>query len=263
MRIVPVPCLRDNYAYLVICETSNTAAVVDPSQAPPVRAAIAREGVELEAIWNTHHHWDHTGGNKDLLAENADLEVIGHTSDKGRIPGQTRFVDDGDEVALGQELRAAIIHNPGHTSGAISYYLAEHEAVFTGDTLFCAGCGRLFEGTPAQMHSSLMRLAELPDDTRVYCGHEYTQANLRFAAAVESDSEAVKNRAARVARLRSDGEITIPSTIAEEKLTNPFLRAAVPEVSEVARNHEVSAIRASTDSPVEIFASLRRWKDKF
>lgn len=259
MRIVPVPCLKDNYAYLVICEATNTAAVVDPSEAQPVIEAVQREGVTPRAIWNTHHHWDHTGGNKDLLGAYPELEVIAHVSDRGRIPGQTMFVEDGGEVALGKELRARIIYNPGHTSGAISYHLPESAAVFTGDTLFLAGCGRLFEGTPVQMHGSLSRLAALPDDTRIYCGHEYTASNLRFAAAVEPGNEAIQARAREVERTRTAGAPTIPGTMTDERATNPFLRAHVPDVARAAR----AAEPADSDAPVDVFAALRRWKDRF
>lgn len=259
MRIVPVPCLKDNYAYLVICEATNTAAVVDPSEAQPVIEAVQREGVTPKAIWNTHHHWDHTGGNKDLLGAYPELEVIAHTSDRGRIPGQTTFVEDGGEVTLGKELRAHIIYNPGHTSGAISYHLPEPAAVFTGDTLFLAGCGRLFEGTPVQMHGSLSRLAALPDDTRVYCGHEYTVSNLRFAAAVEPGNEAVQTRAQAVERARAAGAPSIPGTMADERATNPFLRTHVAEVARAARAAET----VDSDAPVDVFAALRRWKDRF
>lgn len=259
MRIVPVPCLKDNYAYLVICEATNTAAVVDPSEARPVVEALQREGVTPRAIWNTHHHWDHTGGNKDLLAAFPGLEVVAHVSDRGRIHGQTTFIEDGGEVALGQELRAHIIYNPGHTSGAISYHLSGPAAVFTGDTLFLAGCGRLFEGTPAQMHASLSRLAALPDQTRIYCGHEYTASNLRFAAAVEPDNQAILARVGAVAQARANGAPTVPGTVAEERATNPFLRTDVPEVARAAR----AAEPADGDTPADVFAALRRWKDRF
>lgn len=263
MRIVPVPCLKDNYAYLVICERSGKAAVVDPSEAGPVQAAITRQGVELQAIWNTHHHWDHTGGNKELLEAHPEIEVIGHTSDKGRIPGQTTFARDSDTITLGQEIRAVIIHNPGHTTGAISFYLAEHEAVFTGDTLFCAGCGRLFEGTPSQMHASLSRLAALPGSTRVYCGHEYTAANLRFARAVEPESTAIQERMARITAMRNQGEPSVPGTMAEELATNPFLRSSVPEVASAVSHAARPEDPAKDNSPMEVFAALRRWKDRF
>ncbi|ACY17844.1 hydroxyacylglutathione hydrolase [Haliangium ochraceum] len=263
MRIVPVPCLKDNYAYLVICEATNAATVVDPSEAAPVLAALEREGVALQAIWNTHHHWDHVGGNKELLQRFQEIDVVGHASDKDRIPGQNRFVEDGEEVSLGEELRAQILFNPGHTRGAISYQLAAHDAVFTGDTLFLAGCGRLFEGTAEQMHSSLSRLAALPPTTRVFCGHEYTVANLRFAAAVEPDNQAVSERAAEVAKLREAGQPSVPASIALERVTNPFLRTDVAEVIESVRASEAAAQGEEDSSGAAIFAALRRWKDSF
>jgi hydroxyacylglutathione hydrolase len=258
MRIVPIPCLEDNYAYLVVCEATGVAAVVDPSEAEPILDAVKREGVELVAIWNTHHHWDHTGGNEGLLEAMPELEVVAHDSDRSRVPGQTTFAGDGDQVTLGDEVRARVIHNPGHTSGAISYYLPDQAAVFTGDTLFLGGCGRLFEGTPAQMHESLTRLGALPDDTRVYCGHEYTVANLRFAAKLEPDNQALAERRRRVDDLRERNQPTVPATIAEERATNPFLRAEQPAV--------IAAVRASEppedDTPVSVFAAVRRWKDR-
>ena len=259
MRIVSIPCFTDNYAYLIICEATNTAAVLDPSEVEPVQAAVAREQVELTAIWNTHHHWDHVSGNKGLLAALPGLAVVAHSSDKGRVPGQTLFVDDGDIVTQGTEVSARIIFNPGHTSGAISYYLAAHNAVFTGDTLFLAGCGRLFEGTPAQMHESLARLGALPEDTQVYCGHEYTAANLRFAAAVEPDNQAVQALISKVASLREQSVPTIPGSIADERATNPFLRTAEGAVIAAARAQSDIA----SEGGVDIFASLRSWKDRF
>lgn len=260
MRIVPVPCLKDNYAYLVICEATNQAAVVDPSEAGPLREAAAREGVELTAIWNTHHHWDHTGGNKDLLEAYPELEVIGHESDRGRIPGQTTFANEGDTVTVGQEVRARIIFNPGHTTGAISYVIESEPAVFTGDTLFGAGCGRIFEGTPAMMHESLTKLAALHEDTLVYCGHEYTASNLRFSAAAEPDNPAIAARAASVEQLREAGEPTVPFAMREELATNPFLRASIPALAAGAR---AGGEPPKDDGPVEVFAALRRWKDRF
>ncbi len=259
MRIVPIPCLKDNYAYLVVCETTNTAAIVDPSEVEPVLEAVARERVTLTAIWNTHHHWDHTGGNKGLLAAHPQLAVIGHSSDKGRVPGQTEFVEDGDTVELGSEVSARIIFNPGHTSGAISFYLAAHKAVFTGDTLFLSGCGRMFEGTPPQMQGSLRRLRDLPEDTKVYCGHEYTAANLRFAAAVEPDNAAIAARAAEVAATRERGAPTVPGTIADERATNPFLRT--DEAAVIAAVRAKDAAVGATEA--DIFGALRGWKDSF
>ncbi len=208
--------------------------------AAPIVAAVCQEGVELAAIWNTHHHWDHTGGNQELAAALRGLEVVAHESDRGRVPAQTRFVEEGDTVAVGQ-VTAAIIHNPGHTTGAISYHIADPGAVFTGDTLFAAGCGRLFEGTPADMHTSLGKLASLPGATQVYCGHEYTEKNLAFAAEAEKDNRAIAERRARIAELRVRGRPSVPFTMAEEQATNPFVRAG----------------------SVDRLAELRAWKDRF
>lgn len=217
MRVVAIPCLKDNFAYLVI--EGSRAAVVDPGEAAPVIASVANEGVALAAIWLTHHHWDHVGGVEALVAAQPELEVIAHAKDRGRAPKVTRFVDEGDTVELGA-VRARILHNPGHTLGAISYWIeAGDGAVFTGDTLFGAGCGRVFEGTPEMMHASLQKLAALPPATRVYFGHEYTAANLAFAAHVEPANEAI---AARRRELKTP---TTPSTIADERATNPFLLA--------------------------------------
>lgn len=222
MRVVPVPCLKDNYAYLVI--DGDEAAVVDPSEAAPVEAALAREGVRLSQIWLTHHHWDHVGGVPGLVQAHAGIDVVASAVDAAKIKGVTRTVAEGDEVALGQ-LRARVIENPGHTLGAITFVV--EDAAFTGDTLFCAGCGRVFEGDAAMMHASLQKLAALPPSTRIFCGHEYTASNLRFAAAVEPDNADIQRRAASL-RVPSVG-----ATLADELATNPFLRA--PDATEFAR----------------------------
>ena len=256
MLVVPVPCLRDNYAYLVICEASGRAAVVDPSEAEPVLEAATAAGVELAAIWNTHHHWDHTGGNAELAKAIDGLTVVGHVSDQGRIPGLTQPVDEGDVIALG-DIEAAIIFNPGHTSGAISYHIDEPGLVFTGDTLFAAGCGRLFEGTAEQMSGSLDKLAALAPETLVYCGHEYTARNLEFAAQVEPDNTAIAERRDEVDRLRSRGEPSVPYTIEIDRATNPFLRCREPAVIAAARDRG-----AESDEPAAVFAAIRRWKDQ-
>jgi len=218
MRVVAVPCLKDNFAYLVIDGTR--AAVVDPSEAPPIEAACAREGVTLGAIWLTHHHWDHVGGVPALVAAHPGIEVVASVVDTKKIDKAvvTREVGDGDTVRLGA-ITATIISNPGHTLGAISFHVADAAAVFTGDTLFAAGCGRVFEGDPPMMYASLMKLAALPVGTKVYFGHEYTAANLRYAAAAEPDNTAVTARAGSLVTPST------PSTIELERATNPFLRA--------------------------------------
>ena len=259
MQVVPIPCLRDNYAYLVTCEATQKAIVVDPSQAEPILAAIRAAGVTLVAIWNTHHHWDHTGGNKALVREYPHLEVVGHASDKGRIPGQTVFVNDGDEILVGETVSARVVHNPGHTSGAISFYIGDSNSVFTGDTLFAAGCGRLFEGTPQQMRTSLERLGALPPETSVYCGHEYTENNLRFASTVEPSNPDVIHCLANAVHYREQGQTPPPSTIAQERQTNPFLRTTVTEVASNATHFA----KQQLETPTDVFAALRRWKDEY
>ena len=224
LSIALIPCLRDNYAYLVTCTATNQAAVVDPAQADPVIAAVQAAGVELVAILNTHHHWDHTGGNKALLKRWPQLAVYGHVSDRGRVPGQTVFLEHGDTLRLGEH-EASVRHIPGHTTGAVAFCFEGH--VFTGDTMFHAGCGRLFEGTAEMMYTSLTtQLADaLPGDTKVWCGHEYTVSNLEFALHAEPDNAAVAERLAWAKAERAAGRPTIPSTLAIEKQVNPFVRA--------------------------------------
>jgi hydroxyacylglutathione hydrolase len=246
MQVVVVPCLKDNFAYLVI--DNGKAAVVDPSEAAPVLAALAREGVTLTAIWLTHHHWDHVGGVKDLVAAQPDLEVVASTKDSEKIEGVTKKVNDGDTVAHGA-LVARVIDNPGHTLGAITFLV--EGCAFTGDTLFAGGCGRVFEGDAAMMHASLMKLAALPADTKVYCGHEYTASNLRFAAAVEPDNQAIGTRTSAIP------SPSVPSRMDEERATNPFLRAAEPAVIAAAKE------RGAAGDPVSVFAAIREWKNNF
>ncbi len=247
MRVVAVPCLKDNFAYLVIEGTQ--AAVVDPSAAAPVEAALERAGVELAAIWLTHHHWDHVGGVPDLTTARPGLPVVASAKDSEKIKGVTQRLAD-EEWTETANLRAYAIDNPGHTLGAISFRIAD--AVFTGDTLFGAGCGRMFEGDPAMMHASLMKLAALPGETRLYFGHEYTQSNLRFAAAVEPSNRAVADRAAAIPAPST------PSTVDLELATNPFLRCSEPAVIEAALAHG-----AASREPHEVFRALRAWKDTF
>jgi hydroxyacylglutathione hydrolase len=227
-NVTIIECLKDNYAYLLVCPMTGTAAVVDPSEEGPVVAAVERVGVNLTTILNTHHHWDHTGGNTALLKRWPGLTVAGHESDKGRIPGQTLFLADGDSVTVGQ-CRAVVYHIPGHTTGAVAY--AFDGMVFTGDTLFYAGCGRLFEGTPAMMYGSLVGtlLERLNPDTQVYFGHEYTVNNLLFAQHVEPDNPDIAERLVWAREKRAEGLPTVPSTMGIEAQVNPFVRASSAE----------------------------------
>lgn len=261
MRIVSVPCLSDNFAYLVTCPTTGATAVVDPGEPGPIETALAAAGLTPSAIWCTHHHPDHVGGVAALAARFPGVAVIGHASDAPRIAGLTRGVVAGDRVALGA-LTATIIENPGHTSGAISLLIEADgaAAVFTGDTLFGAGCGRMFEGTPEMMSRSLARLAAEAPTLEVYFGHEYTVANLKFAAAVDPDEPAVAARAAAAAARRAAGQPTTPSTIELERATNPFLRGHVAAVAAAARAADPTVDPTDLAS---VFGGLRRWKDRY
>ena len=233
MRIQPVACLNDNSAYFVVCEASGECALVDASEAGPVLEAARVASLRPRDIWSTHHHPDHVGGNEEVVRALGVRDVVGHVSDKGRIPGQTKFLDTGDSFTLGK-LEVRTIHIPGHTLGAIAYVVHDaasgETALFTGDTLFCGGCGRLFEGTPAQMHTSLQALAACGSAASVYCGHEYTEQNLRFARHVEPANAAVGAAIERARVLRSEGKPTVPTRIEDELATNPFLRVRSPEL---------------------------------
>ncbi len=258
MRIVPIPCLSDNYAYLVVCDETNKAAIVDASEAAPIARTLAEAHVALEAIWSTHHHHDHVGANEEIAERFHVSAVLAHASDRGRVPGQTRFLESGESFALGL-IQVKTLHIPGHTLGAIAYILSAGEeapCVFTGDTLFIAGCGRLFEGAPSQMHASLSSLASLDERTRVYCGHEYTENNLRFAHHVEPSNEAIVRMAARARASRAQRRPTVPSTIADEREVNPFLRLGSPEIRRRVGVPDDADVVAA-------FAAVRRAKDGF
>lgn len=245
-----VQALRDNYVHLLHDPTTGATAAIDPSEAAPVLTALAAKGWTLTHVLCTHHHPDHTGGNA-ALREATGCEVVGARADAARIPALTVAVDDGDRVPVGSA-SGSVLTIPGHTSGHIAYHFDEG-LLFCGDTLFSLGCGRLFEGTPEQMWASLCRLRALPGETRVYCGHEYTQSNARFALTIEPQNEALLRRVAEVERLRADGRPTVPSVLAEERAANPFLRADEPGVRAVVGG----------DSDVQVFAALRRRKDVF
>ncbi|OGP54338.1 MAG: hydroxyacylglutathione hydrolase [Deltaproteobacteria bacterium GWD2_55_8] len=255
MRIVQIPLLRDNYAYLIVCEKTNNAAIVDPSEAGPILSKVKEEKVTLRAILNTHHHHDHTGGNPGLL-DRWTLQVYGYAADKERIPGLTHPLNDGDEVRIG-ELTGKVLFIPGHTRGHIAY-LFENK-LFCGDTLFVAGCGRLFEGTAEQMHDSLTKLRQLPEDTLVYCGHEYTEKNIQFALTLEPNNKHLTEKMQRARSLRAKGISTVPSTMAEEMETNPFLRW---ESKEIQDNLRKNFPHLGLD-PVSVFAKIRELKDQF
>jgi hydroxyacylglutathione hydrolase len=222
LEIVPVPAFTDNYIWLVRDEASGETAVVDPGDAAPALAETGRRGWAVTQVWNTHHHWDHSGGNL-AMKEATGCTVSGPAGET--IPGRDVPLSEGSELRIGGH-RGRVIEIPGHTLGHVALIFDEERIAFVGDTLFAMGCGRLFEGTAAQMHHSLQRLAALPDDTRLYCGHEYTLANARYAAHAEPDNRAIAERLARVEQLRAEGAITLPTTVGEEKATNPFVRAA-------------------------------------
>ena len=236
MQIVPVPAFTDNYIWLVHDEPSGETAVVDPGDAAPVLEALNAHGWTLGQIWNTHWHPDHTGGNLALK------EATGSTisgPDSPRIPGRDVALSEGSEVRLGGHV-GRVVDVPGHTLDHIALIFDEDRVAFVGDTLFAMGCGRLFEGTPEQMYASLAKIAALPDDTSLYPAHEYTLANARFAAHADPDGSDISKRLAEVTALRDRGEITLPTSVAEERRTNPFVRA--PDVATFAR------LRADKDS---------------
>ena len=222
LEVVCVPAFADNYLWLVHDDASGETAVVDPGDPAPVLAEAARRGWTIGQLLNTHWHPDHTGGN--LAVKEAGAKVFGPAVEADRIPGLDVALKDGDTVRIGDHI-GEVWEVPGHTLGHIAYVFRDAGIAFVGDTLFAMGCGRLFEGTPAQMFDSLRRLASLPDDTLVYCAHEYTLANARFAAHVEPGTVAVTARLAAVEHARAAGEATVPTTIAQERATNPFLLA--------------------------------------
>jgi len=225
MEIVPVPAFSDNYIWLVHDAESGETVVVDPGDAAPALAEAERRGWTIDQVWNTHWHPDHTGGNL-AVKEATGARISGPADEK--IPGRDVALEEGSEVALGSHV-GRVIAVPGHTLGHLAIIFDEERVAFVGDTLFAMGCGRLFEGTPAQMFGSLKRLASLPADTRLYCAHEYTLANARFAAHAEPENAAIAERLAAVEAMRRDGRITVPTTVAQERETNPFVRSTNEE----------------------------------
>ncbi len=239
LETVCIPALSDNYIWLVHDDASGETMVVDPAEAEPVEAVLAARGWRLSAIWNTHWHPDHTGGNAALKAAHG-VPVIAPAGEAARIPTADRLVAEGDVVTLGAH-QAVVMETPAHTAGHISYLFADDGAIFVGDTIFAMGCGRLFEGTAAQMFANMQRYAALPDAMHIYCAHEYTESNGRFALSVDADNQALVARMVAVRAARAAGRATVPTTIGVERTTNPFLRAG----------------------SVEEFARLRQEKDDF
>ncbi len=261
MQIHRIPVLSDNYVFLLHDAATNTAAVVDPALAKPVLSKLEELGAELVAIFNTHHHSDHVGGNRRLLKQFPKAVVYAGAEDRGRIPGQQVELHEGDHVTFGDRT-AQVFFIPGHTRGHIAYYFApvaedETGELFCGDTIFAGGCGRLFEGTPAQMVDSIGKLRQLPDSTRVWCAHEYTLSNLKFAVTVEPSNADLQQRFTQVQAARQKAIATVPSLLGLEKRTNPFLRWDQPEV--------MTAMGQGGEAGDEVrsFGKLRGKKDLF
>lgn len=238
LEITIFPCLSDNYGILLHDESTGQTTSLDSPDGEEIAAQCKARGWTLTEIWNTHHHWDHTGGNL-FLKEKYDLTITGPGMIEGRIPGLDKGVGDGDQFDFAGH-KVHVWHTPGHTKDHIVFYVPDAQAVFVGDTLFIMGCGRLFEGTPAQMRSSLKKLAELPPQTKVYCAHEYTLSNAAFALTVEPENEALLDAIKSATLKRENGDPTVPGTVAQELATNPFMRAESDE--------DLGRIRAAKDN---------------
>ncbi len=251
LEIVTVPCLRDNYAYLLRDVASGRVGLVDAPERKPIRAALDDRGWTLDMILITHHHSDHVDAVAPLRGN---ATVVGAAADRHRLPPLDRAVAPGDTVMLGDSA-AQVIDVPGHTIGHIAYYFPEEGALFSADSLMALGCGRLFEGSSEQMWESLSSIADLPDDTNVYSGHEYTASNARFALSVDPENAELRARAQEIDRLRGDGTPTVPSRLGLERATNPFLRASDLDIRK--------RLNMSRSTDAEVFAEIRRLKDNF
>lgn len=253
MQVIQIPCLDDNYAYLIHDPESHITLSIDTPVAEVILDALSEQGWKLTHILNTHHHWDHVGGNLALKAATG-CQIIGPVGEQERIPGIDQTVKEGDVLDLGN-FSIEVTETPGHTLGHVVYYIPALESAFVGDTLFSMGCGRLFEGTAEQMWHSLQKLMRWPDKTLIYCAHEYTTANGQFALSIEPENSDLRKRLEQVHALRADDQPTIPTTMQLEKKTNPFLRANVPLVR---RSLDLESAAA-----VDVFATIRKRKDTF
>ena len=256
MKITRIPVLSDNYIF-VLSDTKGNAAVIDPALAEPVIDYLTEIDARLVAIFNTHHHGDHVGGNRELIRHFPEAVVYGGAEDRGRIPHQQVYLQEGDTVRFA-ESEARVYFVPGHTRAHIAYYFppstpGDTGELFCGDTVFAGGCGRLFEGTPAQMVDSIAKLRELPDNTRVWCAHEYTLSNLKFALTVDAENRELQQRYDEVRQARRENKATIPSVLGIEKRTNPFLRWDNAEIQQIA----------GTKEPARVFGKIRGMKDLF
>jgi hydroxyacylglutathione hydrolase len=253
LQIYQFPCLQDNFGVLIHDPEANVTASIDAPDAGKVLAALYEKGWRLTHILTTHHHGDHTGGNAELKAATG-CRIIGPRSEATKIPGIDETVGEGDTVELGTH-HVQVLDTPGHTAGQVNYFIPSAKVAFCGDTLFAMGCGRVIEGNPQMMWNSLRKLMALPKDTSVYCGHEYTQANARFALTIEPDSAALQKRAAEVDAMRAEGKATLPTTIGLELETNPFLRPHVPAIQKL--------LGMEGKPEAQIFAEIRERKDRF
>jgi len=253
LEIVTIPCLADNYAFLLRDSATGKVALVDAPESYPIQKALQDKGWKLDIVLLTHHHYDHIDGLPELVAE-YHPQVIGAKADANRLPVLDLALSEGDTFTIGKS-EGHVIDVSGHTVGHIAFHFPSANAVFTADSLMALGCGRLFEGTPEMMWTSLSKLAALPTNTIVYSGHEYTASNAKFALTVEPDNAALQVRAADITAKRANGIPTVPSTLAEESATNPFLRAHLPEMK--------SALGMQEASDVEVFATIRKQKDNF
>jgi hydroxyacylglutathione hydrolase len=253
LEILQLPVLADNYIYLLHEPVSDKTAAVDPAIAEPVIAALSTQGWQLDYIFNTHHHNDHVGANL-RLKQLTNCKIIAAEADQHRIPGIDIAVNHNDEIQLGKQT-IEVIATPGHTSGHIVFYCAKSQALFCGDTLFSLGCGRLFEGSAEQMWQSLQRIKQLPTDTKIYCAHEYTLSNSKFALSVEPNNTDLNRRTTEVEKLRATNTSTLPSTLSQELATNPFLRTSSVSI----RN----ALNISENDEIRVFTELRKLKDTF